>query len=87
MPCILPVNLVRQKYKIELILQDDLLRVDEETILTSVLKWASNKCSKKGKEVNAENQRAELGNLLYLIRRCFASFTIIKFKQFNFFLI
>jgi hypothetical protein len=53
---------------LELILQDDLLRVDEETILTSVLKWASNKCSKKGKEVNAENQRAELGNLLYLIR-------------------
>ena len=53
---------------LELILQDDLLRVDEQTILTSVLKWASNKCSKKGKEVNGENQRAELGNLLYLIR-------------------
>lgn len=53
---------------LELILQDDLLRVNEQTILTSVLKWASNKCSKKGKEVNAENQRAELGNLLYLIR-------------------
>lgn len=53
---------------LELILQDDLLRVDEQTVLTNVLKWATNKCLKKGKVVNGENQRAELGHLLYLVR-------------------
>ncbi|VDI33996.1 BTB/POZ domain-containing protein 6-like [Mytilus galloprovincialis] len=53
---------------LELVLQDDLLRVDEQTILSCVLKWASNKCTKKEKEVSSENQRAELGHLLYLIR-------------------
>lgn len=53
---------------LELILQDDLLRVDEQTILNSVLKWASSKCQKKGKEDNGQNQRAELGDLLFLVR-------------------
>lgn len=53
---------------LELVLKSDQLQVDEKTILKCVLKWSEKRCERNDLDITPENQRSQLGKLLYLIR-------------------
>lgn len=53
---------------LEVILSSDELQIDEKSVLDATLKWANARCKEKNLEVNAENQRRVLGNIIYLVR-------------------
>lgn len=53
---------------LEELLAHERLVLNEETICTAVLKWASKECEMKRLDVNGQNQRAILGNAMFDIR-------------------
>lgn len=53
---------------LEVILSSDELQVDEKSVLDAALKWANFRCKETGLDVNAENQRKVLGNIIYQVR-------------------
>lgn len=50
------------------LLESDKLRANEETIFSACLNWAEKQCRVKQEDVNNSNLRAELGDVLFLIR-------------------
>ena len=61
------------------LLKRESLKVKEIDLFRAVLKWSEAECKRKGKEANAKNKRAAIGNAIYQIR--FASMTLHEFGQ------
>ena len=56
-----------------------MLNVKEVDLFKAVVKWSEAECLRKGKESNAKNKRAAMGNTIHQI--CFASMTLEEFGQ------
>lgn len=59
------------------ILQKDCLNVSEIDVFNAIKKWAEKECSRQSLEVNTQNQRSVLKDIIYLIR-----FPVMSAKDF-----
>ena len=55
------------------------LRIKEVDLFQAVVKWSEAECSRKGLEINAQNKRTVMGDIIYQIR--FASMSLEEFSQ------